>query len=141
VALYGPHFSAPGDALVITQQPDTTPPAIRSASVDPGTVAHSQLATTLFKGQAQLAPAIAAVDNVRCIVYDASGHVVGDLSEGQFESNGQVGFTVPLPADSAPGVYTVGFVLTDFGGLSTSFGTPGGTPIPAGPLTLTVTDN
>jgi hypothetical protein len=49
VALYGPHFSAPGDALVITQQPDTTPPAIRSASVDPDTVAHSQLATTLFK--------------------------------------------------------------------------------------------
>jgi hypothetical protein len=142
VAVYGQRYSAPDLGLVATRMADTTPPKVLSVSVNPATVSRSLLPHTVINGGAQLAAAIAPIEQCTVYVYDATGKIAGQLAEADSDdSGGLVGFTVPLPADAAAGVYTVGFTLTDTGNLSTSYGTPGGNPMPGGPLTVTVTDN
>jgi hypothetical protein len=65
-------------------------------------------------------------------VYDSTGTPVpgdeefGGVSEG---ADGTVLLGVGLPYGMAPGTYTVGFSVTDAGGLTTSYG-PGGRPVP-----------
>ncbi|WP_345030491.1 hypothetical protein [Kutzneria kofuensis] len=49
-------------------------------------------------------------------------------------------FEVYLNSPAPPGVYTIGFSLTDEGHLTTAYGPPNGQPMPGGPLTITVTD-
>ena len=68
--------------------------------------------------------------------FDSSGNEVFEQSGGVSSiSTNSFNLSEFLPA----GTYTVGFTLTDEGGLSTSYGTPGGQPMPGGPLQFTVT--
>lgn len=58
---------------------------------------------------------------------------------GGAPGTGTVQIEIPWNANTAPGTYTIGFTLTDYNNLTSSYGGPGQTPIPSGPLTVTVT--
>ncbi|MFD8722288.1 hypothetical protein ACFV2H_30980 [Streptomyces sp. NPDC059629] len=67
-------------------------------------------------------------------VYDAAGHSVGGMPGGVSSvTNGPLKPIVPLYEGLTPGGCTVGFTLTDVGGLHTQYGYPigGGLPAPA----------
>jgi hypothetical protein len=83
---------------------------------------------------------LAAVSFVSASAYDASGNQVGagGSFDGFLRSNASNALQFFIPANLPPGVYTVGLVLIDLGGLVTTYG-PGGQPMPGGPLQLTVT--
>ncbi|MEU1181244.1 hypothetical protein ABZ464_27085 [Streptomyces sp. NPDC005820] len=140
-AAYGAAFHGPALDLVATQIPDTTAPVANSASLDLTSVPASTLPrnavltldVTSFVG----------VDGFSLTVYDASGAPVGGSSGGVSSvTSGPLRLLVPLRQGFAPGTYTVGFTLTDVGGLHTQYGYPNGhgLPVPGGPLLITVTD-
>jgi hypothetical protein len=52
---------------------------------------------------------------------------------------GPIVIPVDIPAGLAPGTYTVAFMLTDAGNLTSQFGYPNSAPVPGGPLEFTVT--
>jgi hypothetical protein len=141
-AAYGTAFHGPALDLVATQIPDTAAPVVNSASLDTTSVPASSLPrndvltldVTSFVG----------VTGFSLTVYDASGASV-DGADGGVSSvtNGPLKLLVPLHQGLAPGVYTVGFMLTDVGGLHSQYGYPNGvgSPVPGGPLLITVTDD
>ncbi|MFE2067375.1 hypothetical protein ACFXDH_34200 [Streptomyces sp. NPDC059467] len=141
-AAYGTAFHGPALDLVATQIPDPAAPVVNSASLDITSVPASTLRrnavltldVTSFVG----------VNGFSLTVYDAAGHSVGGMSGGvSSATNGPLKLIVPLYEGLTPGVYTVGFTLTDAGGLHTQYGYPngGGLPVPGGPLLITVTDD
>jgi hypothetical protein len=88
----------------------------------------------------QIVAPIAPVDQLSIYAFDSSGNEVFDQFGGvSFTSTGQFQNFFRLSEFLPAGTYTVGFTLTDEGGLSTSYGTPGGQPMPGGPLQFTVT--
>lgn len=140
-AAYGTAFHGPALDLVATQTPDTAAPVVNSASLDVTSVPASTLPrnavltldVTSFVG----------VDGFSLTVYDADGEPVGGMSGGiSSVTSGPLELVVPLHQGLAPGAYTVGFTLTDAGDLHTQYGYPGGhgSPVPGGPLVITVTD-
>jgi hypothetical protein len=141
VALYGPEYNAPDPGLTITQVPDTTAPTATSASLTPTSVPSSQIFDTPFTLTLQIVAPVAPVDDVLIAVYDSSGNDVGEsfVGGGNDTLTGQLQESLTLFESLSPGTYTVGFTLYDEGGLSTSYGTPGGQPVPGGPLQFTVT--
>ena len=139
VALYGQRYFAPDPGLVANQIPDTTPPSVTSASISPASVPASTV-PVIIPGTAHAAIGIAPMRSYASYVYDSTGKVVGqDGGSTAQAADGTVSFSVWITGKIPPGVYTVGLVLTDTGNLSTSYGTPGGKPMPGGPLQLTVT--
>jgi hypothetical protein len=140
VALYGPEYNAPDPGLTITRVPDTTAPTATSASLTPTSVPSSQTFDTSFTLTLQIIAPVAPVNQISIAVYDSSGNEVGGQFGGVNDTlTGQLQQFFNLFASLPPGTYTVGFTLTDEGGLSTSYGTPGGQPVPGGPLQFTVT--
>lgn len=141
-AAYGTDFHGPALDLVATQIPDTAAPVVNSASLDVTSVPASTLRrnavltldVTSFVG----------VNGFSLTVYDASGEPVGGMSGGiSSVTNGPLKLLVPLYEGLTPGVYTVGFTLTDAGDLYSQYGYPNGVglPVPGGPLRITVTDD
>jgi hypothetical protein len=134
-AVYGSLYGAPDPHLNITQVPDTTPPVATSVSISPD-LTNADLLT--IGETAQVAP----VDELGVRVYNSGGVLQPSASD-----NGGAGPEPPTGAGTitdqlafgtlAPGTYTVGFTITDEGGLSATYG-PGGNPMPGGPLTFTV---
>lgn len=141
VALYGSEYGAPDPGVTISRTPDTTPPTVTSASLSQTTIPASQiLGGTEIQAVVEVAASVAPVNGFSSFTYDTSGNVVGQVGGGtSMAPDGTVDVPVYLPGGLAPGTYTVGFTLTDAGYLSRSYGTPGGTPVPGGPLTITVT--
>ena len=140
VALYGPLFAALDPGVAANRVPDTTPPSVSSVSVSPASVPASKLSSTWITVTAHAAIGMAPIDGYDSYVYDSTGKVVGQSSGGTGQAvDGTVSLSV-YPQTVPPGVYTIGFRLDDAGNLSTSYGTPGGNPMPGGPLTLTVTE-
>ncbi len=142
LALYGSEYGAPSPGVTITQVPDT-PPVIASASLSPSSVPESTSAQTVTL-TVTTGNILAPVSEIIASLYDSSGNQVagpasaifsGDLGSG---ATTQLSFTVP--ANLAPGVYTVGMIVTDETGLSTSY-SPTGQAIPGGPVQLTVTSS
>ena len=139
VSLYGSEYNAPAPGVTITRVPDITPPTATSASLSAVSVPYSP--NSGFIGlTVNVDDQVAPVNQISTIVYDSAGRVVGGGDGGvQAPLSGPVTFDVDLPAGLAPGVYSVGFILTDTGGLSAQYGTPNGQPVPGGSLQFTVT--
>jgi hypothetical protein len=139
-AAYGAAFHGPALNLVATQIPDTAAPVVNAASLDTTTVSADSL-----PGQAKLTldvTSFVGISQFSVTVYDANGTPVGGRSGGISPvTSGSLILAVPLYDGLAPGVYTVGFDLTDVGGLRTPYGYPQGPalPVPGGPLLITVT--
>lgn len=140
VALYGPEYNAPDPGVTITQVPDTIAPTATSASLTPTSVPASQTFNNPFTLTLQVVAQIAPVDQLSIFAFDSSGNEVFEEFGGVSAAlTGQLQDFFNLSESLSPGTYTVGFTLTDRGGLSTSYGTPGGQPMPGGPLQFTVT--
>lgn len=140
-AAYGAAFQGPALNLVATQIPHSTPPVVNAASLDRTTFsagslpdyARLTLDVTSFVGVTQFS----------LTVYDADGASVDGRSGGLSPvTEGPLVLSVPLNEGLEPGVYRVGFTVTDVAGLRAPYGYPGGnsTPPPGGPLLITVTD-
>lgn len=141
VSLYGSEYGAPDPGVTITQVPDTTPPVATAASLTSTSLAYS--ADSQFDGlTVTIDDAVAPVNQISVFLYDSSGNG-GEVSFGGVQStlNGTLTDGFSIPAGMAPGTYTVGFELVDAAGLTTFYGTPNGTPVPGGPLTLTITSS
>jgi hypothetical protein len=140
VALYGPEYNAPDPGLTITRVPDTTAPTATSASLTPASIPASQTYDNPFSLNLQIVAPVAPVNQLSIVAYDSSGNEVFEQFGGVSDTlTGQFQDFFRLSEFLSPGTYTVGFTLTDEGGLSTSYGTPGGQPMPGGPLQFTVT--
>ena len=140
VALYGSEYNAPDPGVTITRVPDTTPPTATSASLTPTSIPASQSFDNQFTLTLQVVAPIAPVDQLSIFAFDSSGNEVFQEFGGVSPTlTGQLQDFFNLSEFLSPGTYTVGFTLTDGGGLSTSYGTPGGQPMPGGPLQFTVT--
>jgi hypothetical protein len=140
VALYGSEYNAPDPGVTITRVPDTTAPTATSASLTPTSLPASQTFDNPFTLTLQVVAPIAPVDQVSIFAFDSSGNEVFQELGGLTPTlTGQLQDFFSLSEFLSPGTYTVGFTLTDGGGLSTSYGTPGGQPMPGGPLQFTVT--
>ena len=140
VALYGSEYNAPDPGVTITRVPDTTAPTATSASLTPTSIPASQTFSNPFSLTLQIVAPIAPVDQMSIYAYDSSGNQVFEqLGGAPFTSTGPFQTFFSLSEFLPAGTYTVGFTLTDEGGLSTSYGTPGGQPMPGGPLQFTVT--
>lgn len=139
VALYGSEYNAPDPGVTITRVPDTTAPTATSASLTPTSLPASQTFDNPFTLTLQVVAPIAPVDQLSIYAFDSSGNEVFEQSGGVSSSTGQLQNFFNLSEFLPSGTYTVGFTLTDEGGLSTSYGTPGGQPMPGGPLQFTVT--
>ncbi|MGV9556825.1 hypothetical protein [Streptomyces sp. NPDC003522] len=127
--------------LVATQIPDTAAPVVNSASLDVTSVPASTLPHNA--GLTLDVTSFVGVNRLNLTVYDVSGAPVNGMSGGiPSVTNGPLELNVPLQQGLAEGGYTVGFTLTDAGGLRAQYGYPGGhsLPVPGGPLLITVTD-
>lgn len=139
-AAYGAAFHGPALDLVATQIPHTTAPVVNAASLNTTSFPAGSL-----PGEARLTldvTSFVGVSIYSLTVYDANGGPVGGSSGGLSSvPNGQVVLPVSLRQGLAPGVYTVGFTLTDVAGLRAPYGYPSGPskPVPGGPLLITVT--
>ncbi len=143
VSVYGTLYNAPDPGLVLTQVPDTTPPAVTSASLSTTSIPYSPDSQSLGL-TVNVDDQVAPVEDCTVTVHDASGDVVGGGYGGCNVGNvltGPIPITVDIPAGLAPGAYTVAFMLTDAGNLTSQFGYPDSAPVPGGPLQFTVTGN
>ncbi|MFB8201217.1 hypothetical protein, partial [Kitasatospora purpeofusca] len=141
LALYGSNFGAPDPGVSVRSILDTEPPTITSALLNVTSISQSRAAQQSFVVVLQVATSIAPVNGYRSYLYDSSGKVVGQSSGGTFTTpEGRATVLVNVPYGIAVGTYTVGFEVIDAGWLSTGYGTPGGQPVPGGPLTLEITE-
>lgn len=137
VALYGPNYGAPDPYFLIRQVPNVSAPQAASAEVNPATVQSSQIGPTTFTMTIKLKPGYAPATISSATVYDSHGNVVTEINGGPVENNGVVTETFSLP-DMTPGLYPIGFSLTNDAQMTTDYGY-GGNPLPGGPLALIVT--
>jgi hypothetical protein len=142
LSLYGTDFTPASVGVEITTVPDTTPPVATAASMSVTSIEQSQLPTlgnTVY-AIAQTKILMAPIDGFSTTVYNSSGTAVATESGGaSVGATGQVDLGLGLPDTLPVGTYTVAFSLTDAGDLTASYGGPGQTPVPGGPLTFTVT--
>jgi hypothetical protein len=136
-ALYGSYFGAPALDLTATQIPDTTPPVATAASLSATSFPTSDTPRNL--GVYVDVQSAVGVSQLSVTVYSASGaSVTGSYGGVTQTTNGTIEETVSLP-QLAPGTYTVGFTITDAGGLYTLYGYPGFPTPTFGQLQFTVT--
>ncbi|WP_406094668.1 hypothetical protein [Kitasatospora purpeofusca] len=141
VALYGSDFSAPGIGVQVRGVANTTPPTVTSAALNVTSIPQSQAFNRSFVVYAQVIAPVAPVNGYWCYLYDSTGKVVGrNFSGTTVGPDGKAMLFVPVPYGIAVGTYTVGFEVSDASWLSTGYGTPGGQPVPGGPLTLEITE-
>lgn len=140
----GPH-QAPDLHLTAHRLPDTTPPLVTGASLDPAALPASEAVdrsvTLTVHAQVLTAP----VDDYDLYLYDSDGDEVWQQSGGISQAaDGTVTIYMSLPGSGLqPGTYTVGFLLGDEGRLTSTWDiphNPGSKPVPGGPVTLTVTE-
>jgi hypothetical protein len=139
LSLYGSEYGAPSPGVTITQVPDT-PPVIASASLSPSSVPESTSAQTVTL-TVTTGDILAPVSTIIASLYDSSGNQVAGADaffSGTLGSGATAPLSFTLPANLAPGVYTVGMTVIDQTNLSTSY-SPTGQAIPGGPVQLTVT--
>ena len=142
VAVYGTKYGAPDPDLTIATIPDTTAPAVTSASLSATSVPESETgSTTAVHVNADLVTGIAPVGGFNTVVYDSAGDNTGGSIGGGMSPvlGGPIQLPVYLPPGLAPGTYTISFELQDAGYLTTTYGGPYGIAVPGGPLTLTIT--
>jgi hypothetical protein len=142
-AVYGSRFGAPPPLdLVIERLPDTVPPVAVAATLTRTTVPTSEVGDTVGVVITVDTTSPAPVESFSVTAYDADGVSVGGSGGGIHEPADGVLRVAAYVYGLPPGVYTVGFTLTDAAGQSSHYGYPSGAgqPAPNGPLVLTVTD-
>jgi hypothetical protein len=140
-AVYGSLVGAPDIGATLTNIPDTVLPTIDSASLSPSSVASDDHSTWIAL-TVDLAGSTAGVKGIDIKLVDGAGQTHQVLSAGLSATfSGPFTQYFELPQDTAPGTYTVGFVLDDAARQSVSYGLPDdqSLPVPGGPVTLTVT--
>jgi hypothetical protein len=139
LALYGSHYGAPPLDLQVRRVADTTPPVVLSAELNPSTAPSSTLYAV--SAHVTLEPSRAPISGYSFTFYNERGESMGGGSGGLHENpDGSVTIEAYLYFPP-PGVYTGGFTLTDAAGNHALYGYPNaGSPIPTGPLVLTVTE-
>ncbi|MET7395185.1 hypothetical protein ABZS66_17015 [Dactylosporangium sp. NPDC005572] len=146
-AVYGSRYlNAPDPGLSISRIPDTTPPHATSATLSQTSVPFSQLSSTYVQLTIHADILTAPINGVGYYMYDANGNVVSQAFGGTGQlADGSVTTSLWLPYwQLTPGVYTIGFDLTDAGGLRSFYGLigdPRSQPVPGGPLVFTITDD
>jgi len=142
VAVHGERFGAPPLDLVIERLPDTVPPVAVAAALTRTTVPTSEVGDAIGLDVTVDTTSPAPVDRYSVTVYDSDGVSVGGAGGGVHEPADGVLHLAAYVYGLPPGVYTVGFSLTDAGDRSSHYGYPSGAgqPAPNGPLVLTVTD-
>nr|WP_146224290.1 hypothetical protein [Streptomyces sp. FT05W] len=139
-AAYGAAFQGPVLDLVARQIAAGEPPVVNSARLATNTVSTASLPTRV-----QLTldlKSFVGVGQFSLTIYDADRASVGGESGGlPSVPSGELVLSVPMPDGLAPGDYTVGFTLTDVAGQRSPYGYPSGngSPVPGGPLVITVT--
>ncbi|WP_238012022.1 hypothetical protein KZZ52_52505 [Dactylosporangium sp. AC04546] len=147
VAVYGALYNAPDPGLAIQRVPNTTPPVVTAATLNPSSIPFSELSQTWVQLVIQADILTAPINGYSLYIYDAAGNVVSQSVGGTGQAaDGSITLYPYLPwwGGMGPGEYTVGFQLTDAGGLSSYYGMPDfpqSQPIPSGPLVLTITDD
>ncbi|MFD0446774.1 hypothetical protein ACFQ10_37515 [Streptomyces indonesiensis] len=138
VALYGSEFGAPETGLAIASAPDTVLPEIDRARLTPTTIPATDHFTDI-RLTVNVSGTTAGVNGYDLYLIDSSGQRIPAASGGApLTFGGPLTLSFPLPSGVAPGAYTIAARLSDQAGKSSSFGFPNGTPIPGGPVTLTV---
>ncbi|MFJ1886225.1 hypothetical protein [Streptomyces sp. NPDC088137] len=139
VALYGAEFGAPETGLTITSAPDTVLPEIDRATLSPTTVPATDHSTDIHL-TVNVSGTTAGVNGYDIYLVDSSGRLIPAVTGGApLTFSGPLALSFPLPSNVAPGAYTIALRLSDQAYESSSFGFPNGTPMPGGPVTLTVT--
>jgi hypothetical protein len=140
VSVYGTEYVLPDLGIQLTRVPDTTPPVATGAQVFPASQPTNPNSTGFEGLTVDVNDAIAPVTQIDTTVFNSSGQIVGGSSGGVLATlTGPVSTDVSLPVGLPPGTYTVGFQLTDAGGLTSSYGYPNSPPVPGGPLAFTIT--
>ncbi len=141
LALYGTDYAAPDPKVTVTSVPDTVAPTASSAKLNITTVALSKFTDQQIYVTAHVTEGTAPVNQLASYVYDSTGAVIGQESGGTgVAPDGTLRIDLDWPYGIEAGTYTIGFTITDAGWRSASYGTPGGLPVPGGPLTLKVTE-
>ncbi|MFE9174545.1 Ig-like domain repeat protein [Streptomyces kebangsaanensis] len=139
VALYGSEFGAQETGLTITSAPDTVLPEIDQATLSPTTIPATEYFSDI-RLTVNVSGTTAGVNSYSAYLIDSSGQAIEAVSGGApLTFNGPLTISFPLPFNVAPGTYTIALRLSDQAYKSSSFGFPNGTPMPGGPVTLTVT--
>lgn len=139
VALYGSEFGAPDTGLTITSAPNTVLPEIDQATLSPTTIPATDHLTDL-RLTVNVSGTTSGVDGYDVDLIDSSGQRFPVVTGGTSPIfSGPLTIAFPLPSGAGPGTYTIGLRLSDQAGGTSSFGYPNGTPMPGGPVTLTVT--
>ncbi len=140
VSVYGTEYGLPDLGIQLTRVPDTAPPVATGAQVFPASQPTNPNSTGFEGLTVDVNDAIAPVIEISTAVFNSSGQAVGGGFGGVSATlTGPVSTSISLPVGLPPGTYTVGFQLTDAGGLTSSYGYPNSPPVPGGPLTFTVT--
>jgi hypothetical protein len=142
ISLYGDEFQLPSLGLTVTNTPDTTPPVATSATLSVTSLPQSEIpdeGNTVYI-TVDTKKLLAPIDGSGSTLYSSTGATVGEEGGGAgVGSNGQLMVGIDLPYGLGVGTYTVGFSLTDAGGLTTDYGMPGSAAVPGGALKLTIT--
>lgn len=139
VALYGSQFGAPPTGLTITSAPDTVLPEIDQATLSPTTIPATDHSTDI-RLTVNISATTAGVNSYDVYLIDSSGQQYPAVGGGTSVTfGGPLTLSFPLPTSAVAGTYTIALRLSDQARKSSSFGFPNGTPMPGGPLTLTVT--
>jgi hypothetical protein len=139
-ALYGPDYHAPDPGLTVLNAPDV-PATVTAAHLSPDTITESQIGQTLLELVVTVSVPVVPLSDVETAIYDNNGQSLTNTTGGLWTpaGGGTVDLSISAPWNAPPGTYTVGFTLTDYAGLTVTYGGPGGQPLPDGPLTFTIT--
>ncbi|MFF2011176.1 hypothetical protein ACFVWY_19180 [Streptomyces sp. NPDC058195] len=139
VALYGSEHHAPETGLTITSAPNTVLPEIDGATLSHTTIPATDHSTDL-RLTVNVSGTTSGVNGYSVYLIDSSERWFPAVTGGTpVTFGGPLAISFPLPSSVAPGTYTIALRLSDRARDSSSFGFPDGTPMPGGPMTLTVT--
>ncbi|MBW4704241.1 MULTISPECIES: hypothetical protein [unclassified Micromonospora] len=142
VAFYGTTYAAPELDLTVTRVPDEKAPVVLSAKLPKATWTSQETADAWGLGFDVTIEVdeFAPISSTSATIYDSTGASRGGMYGGQHDDGTGLLHLAVSTGRLEPGRYTIGFTLDDQAGNSSSWGYPNnaGTPLPGGPLTLTV---
>ncbi|MBT8228215.1 MAG: hypothetical protein KJO75_22340 [Dactylosporangium sp.] len=140
VAIYGRESRGPELDIPLTRVPDPTPPQITAAALNRTTVPLAEVPTAGVTLTVTTDTEGAPLELTFVSLYDTGGALVCGATAARVPDEwGVLTMRVYLRSDIVPGTYTVALHLRDTLDRTSEYGAPGGSPMPGGPLTLTIT--
>lgn len=142
VAVYGSDYAGAPDlgTVVVQRVPDTTPPVALAAALSTATYSAANPPNGINVDVTMNDTVGAPLNGYTVIIYDANHNPVGGGDGGIGSPGNGVAQLFTTVGSLQPGTYSVGFILDDAAGNSSSYGGfPVNNPVPGGPLILTVT--